>query len=57
MQLPSGQFGTILCDPPFSEVAGYKRSPRDAYISRLAARELVQADDPGWVKAADRLFE
>lgn len=38
------------------EPTGYKRSARDTYIQRLAARKLVAADR-GQVKAADILFE
>lgn len=38
------------------EPTGYKRSTRDAYISRLLARELVEVSDGG-VRASDRLFD
>lgn len=39
-----------------TERSGYKRSTRDAYISRLAARRLVFAERGGHVRASDRLF-
>jgi hypothetical protein len=38
-----------------SDATGYKKSSRDAYISRLAARELVIATREG-VRAAEELF-
>jgi hypothetical protein len=36
---------------------GYKRSSRDAYLSRLMAKQLIEAPQPGMVKAADALFD
>lgn len=39
------------------DVTGYKRSTRDAYLSRLAAKQLVADAGRGTVKAADTLFE
>lgn len=38
------------------DATGYKRSSRDAYISRLSARRLVVADR-GVVRASDTLFD
>lgn len=38
------------------ERTGYKRSSRDAYISRLMAKQLVEAPNSGVVKASDVLF-
>lgn len=38
------------------ETTGYKRSSRDAYLARLAAKELVSDSGPGMVKANDQLF-
>jgi hypothetical protein len=38
------------------EITGYKRSSRDAYIQRLAARRLVETVGRGEVKAAEVLF-
>lgn len=35
---------------------GYRRSTRDAYITRLAAKELIIATAPGMVKASDNLL-
>ena len=35
---------------------GYKRSSRDAYLSRLAARRLVSVPRPGMVAASENLF-
>jgi hypothetical protein len=40
-----------------SESTGYKRSTRDAYLSRLAAKELVKDIGRGIVKVSDTLFE
>lgn len=39
-----------------SDRTNYKRSSRDAYVSRLAARELVIVSRDGGVKASDLLF-
>jgi len=39
------------------EQTEYKRSSRDSYISRLAARELVQVLSHGSVRASETLFE
>lgn len=36
---------------------GFARSSRDAYLSRLAAKELVVAQHGGEVRASDNLFE
>ncbi len=38
------------------EKTGYKRSSRDAYLSRLAARKLIEATSVGLVRAAAELF-
>lgn len=38
------------------EITGYKRSSRDAYISRLQARRLLR-QGPGAIVASDTLFE
>lgn len=39
------------------EESGYQRSSRDAYLSRLAAKKLVEFAGRGEVKAAGMLFE
>jgi hypothetical protein len=39
-----------------TERTGYKKSSRDAYISRLAAKELLETPQGGGVKASDNLF-
>jgi len=39
------------------EQTGYKRSSRDAYLSRLAARRLVEVAGAGQVRASANLFE
>jgi hypothetical protein len=39
------------------EPTGYKRSSRDAYLSRLAARRLVETPGSGLVQAAGALFD
>lgn len=38
------------------EVTGYKRSSRDAYLSRLAAKQLIVEPSRGELKANDDLF-
>lgn len=40
-----------------SDGTGYMRSSRDAYLSRLGARRLVEVTGAGMVKATDTLFE
>jgi uncharacterized protein len=37
--------------------SGYKRSSRDAYLSRLAARELITTEGRGTVRASAHLFD
>jgi len=39
-----------------TDVTGYKRSTRDAYLQRLAARKLVRPEGRGLVRASDELF-
>lgn len=39
-----------------SEATGYKRSSRDTYLQRMAAKELVEFPGPGQVRASDTLF-
>lgn len=39
------------------EQTSFKRSTRDAYLSRLAAKELTTEPDRGLVKASETLFE
>lgn len=39
------------------EAIGYKRSSRDTYLQRLAARKLVEVVGPGEVRASPMLFE
>lgn len=50
-------YPTPLHRDQLDEPTGYKRSSRDAYLSRLAARELVETVGRGEVKAADQLFD
>ena len=39
------------------EPTGYKRSSRDAYLSRLAARRLIEVAGAGMVQASPQLFD
>lgn len=66
-RLPSGE-GAILAKllevrgedlgrDDLSDATGFKRSTRDAYLSRLAAKELVIDSGRGFVKASPTLFE
>jgi hypothetical protein len=43
--------------PVIDEITGYKRSTRDAYLSRLTAKQLVTDSGRGAVKASETLFE
>lgn len=66
-ELPSGERAVLamLCDQfparvqrtAVEEATGFKRSTRDAYISRLVAKQLVEDVGRGEVKASDTLFE
>lgn len=66
-ELPSGeqQVLALLCEfypsgvdkEHIDEVTGFARSTRDAYLQRLAAKELVVDVGRGSVKASDNLFE
>lgn len=38
------------------EATGYKRSSRDAYLARLTAKELVESNGRGTVRASENLF-
>jgi hypothetical protein len=38
-------------------IEGYKRSSRDAYLSRLEAKKLIERRGPGSVRASDNLFD
>lgn len=40
-----------------SEGTGYRRSSRDTYLQRLAARKLVVSEGRGMVRASDELFD
>lgn len=52
-----GQHGQPMARDALDDATGYKRSSRDSYISRLAARELVVDVGRGMVRAASALFE
>jgi len=66
-RLPQGEKAVLEClidaypkpvaRTVLDEVTGYKRSSRDAYLARLAAKELVSDAGRGEVKASDDLFE
>lgn len=65
-RLPEGEkkiFDVLLKNYPdpvtrghLSEVTGYKRSSRDAYLSRMAAKMITDEPERGMVKAAEQLF-
>jgi hypothetical protein len=38
------------------QIEDYKKTSRDAYISRLQAKELIQSTGPGTIRASDSLF-
>jgi hypothetical protein len=46
-----------VAKPAIDEVTGFKRSTRDAYLSRLGVKELVTEVGRAEVKASDTLFE
>jgi len=64
--LPEGEkkiLGLLIANYPeavdrerLSDETGYQRSSRDAYIQRLSARQLVEQEGRGMVKASDKLF-
>jgi DNA helicase HerA-like ATPase len=49
--------GEAIDRDELDEPTGYKRSSRDAYLSRLAARRLVEVPSSGMVQAAGALFD
>ena len=64
--LPEGErklLGLLLDNHPASldreqltEITSYKRSTRDAYLKRLATRQLITCPGPGLVAATENLF-
>jgi hypothetical protein len=65
-RLPEGELKILDClvasgkaveRNDLDEPTGYKRSSRDAYLSRLAARRLVEVPASGLVQAAGALFD
>jgi hypothetical protein len=55
LEFVSGQHPNVVERGQIDEFTGYKRSSRDAYISRLGARELVVTDRDG-VRISEDLF-
>lgn len=51
-----GSFPESVEREELSNSTGYKRSSRDAYLSRLARRELVDITQAGFVRASQKLF-
>lgn len=49
--------GNAINRNDLDEPTGYKRSSRDAYLSRLGARRLVDVPASGMVKASETLFD
>jgi hypothetical protein len=49
--------GNAINRNDLDEPTGYKRSSRDAYLSRLRARRLVDVPAPGMVQASETLFD
>lgn len=49
--------GDVIGRDALTEATGLKKSTRDAYLSRLAAKELVIDAGRGFVKASPTLFE
>lgn len=48
--------GAIVRDA-LDDETGYKRSSRDAYLSRLMAKRLIETPSSGMVKASEALFD
>lgn len=65
-ELPSGEkkvlevlieaAGEAVDRDKITEATNFQRSTRDAYLTRLAAKELVEITGPGQVKASPNLF-
>lgn len=51
-----GAFPNEVERDKLDEATGYKRSSRDAYLARLTAKELVESNGRGTVRASDNLF-
>lgn len=66
-QLPQGErailevllraYPSAIDREALSEATGYKRSSRDTYLQRMAAKELVETAGTGQVRASATLFE
>lgn len=49
--------GSTVARSALDDLTEYKRSSRDAYLSRLMAKRLIEVPQSGMVKAADALFD
>lgn len=56
LRILTGAYPNSVDKPRIDERTGFKRSTRDAYLARLAAKRLVADVGRGEVKAADALF-
>jgi hypothetical protein len=52
-----GQYPESVDREALTEMTNYKRSSRDAYIQRLIAKELVEDQGRGQVRASEELFQ
>jgi hypothetical protein len=57
IMLQDGDRSTPFDREFLSEATGYKRSTRDAYLSRMAARKIIETIGPGQVKASEAFFQ
>jgi len=51
------RYPEVIDRTALDEMTEYKRSSRDAYLSRLAAKELIEEPARGQVRASSNLFE
>jgi hypothetical protein len=52
-----GAYPVTIDRDAVSAMTGYKRQTRDAYLLRLASRELITREGTGLVRASDALFD
>lgn len=49
--------GSAVERSTLDDATGFKRSSRDAYLSRMMAKRLIEVPQSGMVKASDALFD
>lgn len=56
LEVITSHYPQVVAREDIDEATGYKRSSRDTYLQRLAARQLIVSDGRGTVRAVNELF-